>query len=112
MFWRRKSMTEVGRSAIVVTPAQPFLDWLQSVDPTSMELTLADLGIEPTIYLIPECETPEDVADCLRDVFDEIFQNQLDGWYRVRETWPTNRSYEMFCRWFDYSFHSVLLDLG
>ncbi len=105
-------MTEVGRSAIVVTPAQPFLDWLQSVDPTSMELTLADLGIEPTIYLIPECETPEDVADCLRDVFDEIFQNQLDGWYRVRETWPTNRSYEMFCRWFHYSFHSVLLDLG
>ena len=112
MFWRRKRMTEVGRSAIVVTPAQPFLDWLQSVDPTSMELTLADLGIEPTIYLIPECETPEDVADCLRDVFDEIFQNQLDGWYRVRETWRTNRSYEMFCRWFDYSFHSVLLDLG
>jgi hypothetical protein len=61
-------MTEVGRSAIVVTPTQPFLDWLQSVDPTSMELTLADLGIEPTIYLIPECETPEDVADCLRGI--------------------------------------------
>ena len=95
-----------------MTPAQPFLDWLQSVDPTSRDLTLADLSIEPTIYLIPECDTPEDVADRLRDVFDEIFQNQLDGWYRVRETWPTNRSCEMFCRWFDYSFHSVLLDLG
>ena len=105
-------MTEVGRSAIVVTPAQPFLDWLHTVDPTSSELALADLSIEPTIYLIPECDTPEDVADCLQDDFDEIFQNQLDGWYRVRETWPTNRSYEMFRRWFDYSFHSVLLDLG
>lgn len=72
------------------------------MDSTSSELTLADLGIEPTIYLIPECETPEDVADCLRDDFDEIFENQLDGWYRVRETWPSNRSYELFCRWFDY----------
>ena len=105
-------MTEVDRSAIVVTPAQPFLDRLQSADPTSMELTLADLSIEPTIYLIPECDTPEDVDDCLRDVFDEIFQNQLDGWYRVRDTWPPNRSYEMFRHWFDYSFHSVLLNLG
>ena len=92
MFWRRKRTTEVNRSAIVVTPAQPFLDWLQSVDPTSMKLTLADLSIEPTIYLIPECDTPADVAECLRDVFDEIFQNQLDGWYRVRETWQIDKS--------------------
>jgi len=75
-------------------------------------MTLADLSLEPTIYLIAECETPPDVADCLRDVSDEIFQQQLDGWYRVREAWPTNRSYAMFCRWFDYRFHSVLLDLG
>ena len=105
-------MVAVKRSAIVVTPKQPFLDWLQAVDPTSSELKLADLGVEPTIYLIPECEVPEDVVECLRDVFDEIFQHELDGWYRVREAWPTDRSYETFCCWFDYRFHSVLLDLG
>ena len=88
------------------------MDWLQSVDPTSSELTLADLSLEPTIYLIPECETPEDVDECLQEVFDEIFQHELDGWYREREAWPTNRSYELFCMWFDYRLHSVLLDLG
>lgn len=52
------NMVAVNRSAIVVTPKQPFLDWLQSVDSTSSELASADLGLEPTIYLIPECETP------------------------------------------------------
>ena len=105
-------MVAENRSAIVVTAKQPFLDWLQAVDPTSSELTLADLSVEPTIYLIPECETPEDVVECLKDVFDEIFQHELDGWYRVREAWPAHRSYDMFRRWFDYRFHSVLLDLG
>ena len=105
-------MVAVDRSAIVVTPKQPFLDWLHAVDPTSSELKLADLSIEPTIYLIPECEVPEDVVECLQDVCGEIFQDQLNGWYRVRAVWPTDRSYEMFCRWFDYRFHSVLLDLG
>ena len=52
------NMVAVNRSAIVVTPKQPFLDWLQSVDSTSSELASADLGLDPTIYLIPECETP------------------------------------------------------
>ena len=55
-------MVAVNRSAIVVTPNQPFLDWLHAVDPTSSELKLADLIIEPTIYLIPECDVPEDVV--------------------------------------------------
>jgi len=50
----------LNRSAIVVKPRQPFLDWLHSADPTSHRLTLRDLTREPTIYLIPECDTEED----------------------------------------------------
>src|ERR1039458_7311766 len=46
-----------SRSAIVVKPRQPFLDWLHTADPTSHRLTLRDLTREPTIYLIPECDT-------------------------------------------------------
>jgi hypothetical protein len=42
-------MVTPNRSAIVVTPKQPFLDWLHATDPTSIELTLLDLSREPTI---------------------------------------------------------------
>jgi len=55
-------MGEVNRSAMVVRPKQPFLEWRRSVDPTSSELTLQELAQEPDVYLIPECESEEDFA--------------------------------------------------
>ena len=72
-------MEAINRSAIVVKPAQPFLDWLHRVDPTSAQLTLDDLSLEPTIYLLPECEGKEEAIECLREVCTEIFEEQLDG---------------------------------
>jgi hypothetical protein len=60
-------MDMVNRSAIVVRPAQPFLDWLHRVDPTSAQLTLEDLGREPTIYLLPEWETEDEALEHLAE---------------------------------------------
>lgn len=104
-------MVTVNRSAVVVTPKQPFLDWLHEADRTSGDLTLRDLCLEPTIYLIPECETDADVHDALRRLCQEIFDEQLAGWYNDTATWPLDRSFDIFRRWFDYSHHSVLVDL-
>jgi len=100
-----------NRSALIVVPRQPFVDWLHMADPTSHQLTLPDLAREPNIYLIPECGTPEDVAEVLHDVCEEIFAEQLDGWYRDTASWPEDRSYDVFCQWFDYQHHSMLIDL-
>ena len=105
-------MDTLNRSAIVVKPKQRFLDWLHAADPTIRGITLSDVTGEPTIYLIPECDTNEDVVDALREVCEEIFEEQLDGWYRVPSSWPQDRSYEEFCLWFDYQHHSMLIDLG
>jgi hypothetical protein len=49
-------MRALNRSAIVVRPNPPFLDWLNAVDPTSQALTLDSLTREPTIYLVEECD--------------------------------------------------------
>jgi hypothetical protein len=59
-------MDTLNRSAIVVRPKQPFLDWLHPVDPSSHGITLLDVGREPTIYLFPECDTDEELVDVLR----------------------------------------------
>lgn len=104
-------MDLINRSAIVVKPGQPFLDWLHRVDPTSVHLTLDDLRREPTIYLLPECESEAEALEYLREVSNEIFEEHLDGWYRVPSEWPTNRDLTVLRRWFECSFHSMIVDL-
>jgi hypothetical protein len=101
----------LNRTALVVKPKAPFLDWLHAADPTSHKLVLQDLVCEPTVYLIPECETSEQVAEVLQEFCEEIFVDQLDGWYRDQVTWPGDRSFEVFNRWFEVEHHSMLMDL-
>jgi hypothetical protein len=104
-------MITINRTAIVVMPGQPFLDWLHRVDPTSGELSPEDLRREPTIYLLPECENEEAVREYLEEVCGEIFEERLNGWYRVPSSWPSRLERDAFDRWFEYSFHSVVVDL-
>jgi hypothetical protein len=61
-------MKTVNRSALVVKPAQPFLDWLHRVDPTSVHLTVDDVRLEPTIYLLPEWDTEDEALQLLAEV--------------------------------------------
>ena len=105
-------MDTINRSAIVVRPAQPFLNWLHQVDPTSAHLTLEDLQREPTIYLVPECDSQEQAIEYLGESARDIFEEQLDGWYRVEELWPWDRSIAAFRESFEYRFHSMPIDLA
>ena len=104
-------MEMVNRSAIVVRPGQPFLDWLHRVDPTSAQLTLEVLRRAPTIYLLPEWGTEEEALKHLAEVSSEIFEEQLNGWYRVPSVWFEDRELNAFLRWFDCSFHSMVFDV-
>ena len=104
-------MLALNRSAIVVRPKLPFLEWLHAADPTSATLTLAALGIEPTIYLVPECGDAEEERIALQTVFVTIFEDQLGGWWRDRTTWPTSLTFDTVTHWFDCQFHSMFLDL-
>lgn len=100
----------VNRSAIVVTPKQPFLDWLHKADPTSLELTLLDVAADPSIYLIRECDN--DVSKILHEAYTYIFEEQLASWCTDESVWPPDRTFEVFRSWFEYSHHSMILDLS
>ena len=76
------------------------------MDQTSAHLTLDDLRHEPTIYLLPEWESKEEALEHLREVSNSIFEEQLNGWYRVPSVWPSERDLNTFLRWFECSFHS------
>jgi hypothetical protein len=47
----------------------------------------------------------------LAEVSNEIFEEQLDGCYRVPSVWPAARDLRAFLLWFDCSFHSLVVDL-
>ena len=94
-------MDTINRSAILVRPAQPFLDWLRRVDPTSAQLKLEDLQREPTIYLVAECDSLDQAMEYLGESIRDIFEEQLDGWYRAPEVWPAKRNLTTFQSWFE-----------
>ena len=101
----------LNRSAVVVRPKQPFVDWLKSVE----ELDLPDMTLdqlEKTLYLVPDYEDPEDAEKVLKKVCDEIFCRELAGWYTDEETWPHDRSLKVFKQWFDIEHFDVVEDVG
>jgi hypothetical protein len=104
-------MRSVNRSAVIVRPAQPFLDWLHEADPTSAELTLEDLRRDPSVYLLPVYDAEEQARSHLRKRCEEIFEEQLEGWYRDPSAWPVKRDFGTFIRWFDWQFYSGLFDV-
>ena len=101
----------VNRCALIVRPKQPFVDWINAVEPTS-PVTLEQASDDPTIYLLPVCDTDQDFANVLRLIYEEIFEDQLWGWYTDPECWPKNRSFAVFSRWFDWEWHSMVVDLS
>jgi len=76
-----------------------------------MVIGLEDLRRESTIYLLPEYDTEEEARGYLREYCSEIFEEQLDGWYRVPSSWPVDRTFDTFNHWFEYRFHSMLVNL-
>jgi hypothetical protein len=107
-----KGMVSVNRTAVVVRAKQPFLDWLHSADPTSRHLTLPDLNQEPSIYLLPDSDSNEKAGRYLRKFCAQIFAHELDGWFRVPSAWPKDLTFQVFTRWFECSYHSMVLDLA
>ena len=104
-------MNALNRMAVVVFAKQPFLDWLRLVDPTNEDFTLDEVNREPSVYLLPECTYQDEFDRMVRRFRKRIFSNELDGWWRDRSDWPDTGSLSLFSAWFEYRWHSVVLDL-
>ena len=101
-----------NRTAVVVLPKQPFLDWLHSADPTSRNLTLQDLAEDPSVYMIPEALDDSWATHFLTSSCGDIFEEQLAGWYTDEDVWPKDLSFDIFKQWYQYSFHYMVIDLS
>jgi len=66
------------RSAIVLTPQQPFFDWIKSHDPA---VAFYDEMKESEIYLLPDYETREEMEKWLKKNFEVVFFESKDGFF-------------------------------
>jgi len=75
----------LNRTALIVRPAKPFMDWAKSLDDSDV---LPDVDGEQTVYLIPEFDDDEEAESVLRRAYGEAFARTLNGWHTDQTVWP------------------------
>jgi len=103
----------LNRAALILRYRQPFVDWMNAVDPSpsSHSLTLADVNHEHTVYLV-EVEDEDELDRWLARHHRELFEQELSGWYTDPALWPRDRSLRMLRRWCSFELHTVVEDTG
>lgn len=106
----------VSRSAIVVVPMEPFLNWINRVYPSESQ-TLTDVQKDSNVYLIPDSDLliseedlEKEIKNYVRKHCKGIFYNQLSEWYLDEKTYP-EMTFEIFNEWFKVSIHTVIFDM-
>ena len=103
----------LNRAALIPRYKQPFVDWINAVDPssTSHTLTLSEVNQEHTVYLV-EVEDEGELDEWLARHHEELFEAELEGWYTDPALWPRNRSLKMLREWCSFELHTIVVDTG
>lgn len=103
----------LNRSALILRYRQPFVDWINAVDPSAGTaiLSLDDVNEEHTVLLV-EVEDEEELAAWLDSNHEVLFERELEGWYTDPALWPWDRSLETLKKWCSIELHTVVVDTG
>lgn len=102
----------LNRSAFIVRYKQPFVDWINEVDPNLQHtVTLERANDDTTVYLV-DVEEEADFREWVKLNNDLIFEELLNDWYTDPSLWPQDRSYQTLLAWCSFEFHSLVLDTG
>ncbi|MBW2293696.1 MAG: hypothetical protein JRG94_15500 [Deltaproteobacteria bacterium] len=105
-------MESINRSAVIVKPRQPYLDWAKEDDSTGVaELVFERLRSKPHIYLLPDYFDPRSQKEVLDEFWPQVFEAMLEGWLRSETLWPSERTRAMFDEWFEIQMCSLVQDL-
>jgi hypothetical protein len=97
----------VRRSALVIKPKKPFLDWLISIDGDNKTI---DLISDQDVYLLPDFDEIRQLENWLKKNFDQIFCDQMNNWYIDETLWVQKRTFKTFKDWFDFTLHTMIWD--
>lgn len=94
----------INRTAIILKPLQPFLDWCSNLYPDEID-EMGDINT----YLISE--DISDVEAWIKKKFDTLFQYELEAWHTNKKEWPQRRNYKMFREWFKVDISKMIFDM-
>ena len=97
----------LNRSAVVVRYRVAFRDWLRSIGVEEEEFQ--DHG-DKSIYLIGECDYPEDQEEVLRESSSAIFYEEVSAWHLDPEQYPYFNDVTLFTAWFEIEFFDMVSD--
>ncbi len=104
-------MKRVERTAVIVIPKQPYIDWANSLEEGGVKIGV-DYTPEHTIYLVEDITGyMVDTVAIIKPHFEFIFEEELNSWHRLVSNWPPNRDLDTFLEWFEVEIHSLILDL-
>jgi hypothetical protein len=103
-------MAYINRSAAVIKPKQPFLEWLNALPDSDQPLNLAEIQQDCTVLLLPEYDDNMQCMSYIKNHFKIIFEKELDGFCIDPDYWPQKRDYKTFLRWFEIEIHSAIID--
>ena len=104
-------MHSINRTAVIIKPKQPFVDWLNSIPGDNLDYALEGISTDNLTFLIPEHDRPEGSMNYIRKKYSQIFEWELWGWIRAEELWPKNRTWKIFQEWFEIEINSEVFDL-
>lgn len=102
----------LNRTVVLLVPKQPFLDWLNNVDPEEEELTVEDLRDDNEVFLIPQLSDHSDSVKWMEARWSFLFEHMLMGWVDDETLWPQDRTLDMFREWFEIEIHTMAWDLS
>lgn len=106
-------MKMINRTAVVIKPRQPFLEWINNTPQLNLSspVTMEELLEDCDTILLPDTDSLEEAHELLEPLKPDLFSVQLDGWLRDPSAWPQDRSAAVFDQWFALEVHSMVLDL-
>jgi hypothetical protein len=63
------------------------------------------------VYLV-KVEDEDELAGWLARHHQELFEQELNGWYTDPGLWPRDRSLETLKTWCSFELHTVVVDTG
>ena len=101
----------VNRGAVVLEPTEDFLKWINESIEGTKPVTLDELREDMTVYLIPEYDFDKDAEIWLKRNYRAILDEELFSWNTDPGTWPEDRSFKKFRKFFGIRFCSMVLDM-
>jgi hypothetical protein len=107
-------MRVINRTAVTITGAQPFVDWMRDTDADFNRgaVTVARAKAYGSAFLLPEFDLEEDVQEWVEENAVWIFELQLSNWTESEPTWPPTRDLKTFREWFRIDIHSLVVDVA